>query len=123
LDKTYHVQVNCIADEALVARVTRGGSGEKVNFASAAGDLRAKRARLVRHGDKNSWLEITLDDGKNRQIRRLLEALGVEVLRLIRVSIGPLPLGDLKKGATRELTVEEKGRIDRQLADAHKNKF
>jgi 23S rRNA pseudouridine2605 synthase len=75
--------------------------------------LRAKGARLLRHGDKNSWLEITLDEGKNRQIRRLLEAQGVRVLRLVRVSIGPLELGDLKKASVRRLTAEEKKTIDR----------
>jgi 23S rRNA pseudouridine2605 synthase len=75
--------------------------------------LRAKGARLLRHGDKNSWLEITLDEGKNRQIRRLFEAQGVRVLRLVRVSIGPLELGDLKKGSVRRLTAEEKKAIDR----------
>jgi 23S rRNA pseudouridine2605 synthase len=56
-----------------------------------------------------------LDEGKNRQIRRLLEALGVKVLRLVRVSIGPLELGDLKKGSVRRLTTEEKKALDRAL--------
>jgi 23S rRNA pseudouridine2605 synthase len=77
--------------------------------------LRAKAARLLRHGSKNSWIEITLDEGKNRQIRRLLEALEVRVLRLVRVSIGPLALGDLKKGSVRRLTPEEKQSFDRAL--------
>ncbi len=108
LDKKYHVQVDCVADAGLLARITRGRTvgGEH---------LRAKEARLLRHGDKNSWLEITLDEGKNRQIRRLLEALGVGVLRLVRVSIGPLELGDLNKGVVRRLTLEEKQAIDRAL--------
>jgi 23S rRNA pseudouridine2605 synthase len=83
--------------------------------ASPGEHLRAKEARLLRHGDKNSWLEITLDEGKNRQIRRLLEALEVRVLRLVRVSIGPLELGDLKKGASRRMTPAEKKAIDRAL--------
>ena len=114
LDKKYHVQVDCVADDDLVARITRGcavagssGDGEGGEY------LRAKGARLLRHGDKNSWLEITLDEGKNRQIRRLLEAVNVSVLRLVRVSIGPLELGDLKKGSVRRLTAEEKKAIDR----------
>lgn len=77
---------------------------------------RAKAVRRLRHGDRNSWLEIRLDEGKNRQIRRLLEAFGVRVLRLVRVSIGPLELGNLKKGSTRRLTAEEKRAIDRALA-------
>jgi 23S rRNA pseudouridine2605 synthase len=70
---------------------------------------------LLRHGKKNSWLEITLDEGKNRQIRRLLEALSIQVLRLVRVSIGPLELHDLKKGSVRRLRTEEKRAIDRAL--------
>jgi 23S rRNA pseudouridine2605 synthase len=108
LDKKYHVQVDCVADAVLLARITRGPTVDGEH-------LRAKEARLLRHGDKNCWLEITLDEGKNRQIRRLLEALGVGVLRLVRVSIGPLELGDLKKGAARRLTPEEKQAIDRAL--------
>jgi 23S rRNA pseudouridine2605 synthase len=106
LDKKYHVQVDCVADANLLARITRDG------------DLRAKTARLLRHGDKNSWLEITLDEGRNRQIRRLLEALRIQVLRLMRVAIGPLELGDLKKGSSRPLTLEEKQAIDRALPAA-----
>ena len=114
LDKKYHVQVDCVANEDLLARITRGYAvaGER---GSPGEHLRAKHARLLRHGDKNSWLEITLDEGKNRQIRRLLEALEVRVLRLVRVSIGPLELGDLKNGSVRRLTPEEKDAIDRAL--------
>jgi 23S rRNA pseudouridine2605 synthase len=112
LDKKYHVQVDRVADASLLARITRAGAGE-----SECGEqLLAKDARVLRYGGKNSWLEITLDEGKNRQIRRLLAALDVRVLRLVRVSIGPLELGDLKKGSVRQLTTEEKKRIDRALA-------
>src|SRR6266436_4204075 len=99
LDKKYHVQVDCVADDDLLARITRGCASDSIAGDFLEGDtsehLRAKGTRLLRHGDKNSWLEITLDEGKNRQIRRLLEAQGVRVLRLVRVSIGPLELGDL----------------------------
>lgn len=111
LEKKYHVQVDCVADDNLLAKITRGcavGCDSKDH-------MRAKGARLLRHGDKNSWLEITLDEGKNRQIRRLLEALEVRVLRLVRVSIGPIELGDLKKGSARQLTEEEKWGIDRAM--------
>ena len=105
LDKKYHVQVDCVADAELLAKIMRGCVVE-------GQELSAKGARLLRHGDKNSWLEITLDEGKNRQVRRLLEALKVGVLRVVRVSIGPLELGDLKKGAVRRLTAEEKRAMD-----------
>jgi 23S rRNA pseudouridine2605 synthase len=101
--KTYHVQVNCVPDEAMLGRLRDG-------IKTTEGDvLTAKHAGLLRHGEKNSWLEIVLDEGKNRQIRRLLEAYGIEVLRLVRVAIGPLKLGALAKGQWRYLTKEEVG--------------
>jgi len=59
-------------------------------------------------GKKNSWLEIVLDEGKNRHIRRMLSELDIEVLRLLRVAIGTVGLGDLPKGKARPLTNEEK---------------
>jgi 23S rRNA pseudouridine2605 synthase len=100
LAKVYHVQVNRPADEALAQRVQQG--------VTVAGELLAARqVAVLRNGAKNSWLEIVLDEGKNRHIRRLLEALGIEVLRLVRVAIGPLPLGNLAKGQVRHLTAEE----------------
>jgi 23S rRNA pseudouridine2605 synthase len=106
LDKTYHVQITAVADEALLAALIRG-------VASSEGELlRAKTARLLRSGHKNSWLEIVLDEGKNRQIRRMLAGCGVEVLRLVRVAIGPLKLGELAKGDSRLLTTEEAQQLD-----------
>ena len=115
-DKKYHVQVNCVADANLIARIIEGCvvTGNSLDD-NRCEHLSAKMAQVLRRGDRNSWLEITLDEGKNRQIRRLLEALEVRVLRLMRVSIGPLDLGDLKKGSTRHLTAEEKKAIDRAL--------
>jgi 23S rRNA pseudouridine2605 synthase len=116
LDKKYHAQVDCVADEDLLLRITRQREASADSIGRGRGeDLRAKSARLLKHGDKNSWLEVTLDEGKNRQIRRLLEAEKIAVLRLVRVSIGPLELGDLKKGSTRPLTAEEKSAIDKAL--------
>lgn len=111
LDKKYHVQVDCVADSDLLAKITRHSAGSVA--VDSREELPAKSARLLRHGSKNSWIEVTLDEGKNRQIRRLLESVGVGVLRLVRVSIGPLDLGELKKGAVRPLTTEEKQAIDR----------
>ncbi|QIL21224.1 pseudouridine synthase [Thermomonas sp. HDW16] len=99
-DKTYHVQVDCIPDDALL-RVLRDG------FECDGVSMRAKSVELLRAGEKNAWLAIVLDEGRNRQIRRLLAALDIGVLRLIRIAIGDLQLGDLPKGQWRELTVEE----------------
>ena len=110
LDKCYHVQVDCLADEALGQSICRG-----VTLGSE--HLKAKRVTLLRHGTRNSWLEVVLDEGKNRHIRRLLEALGVMVLRLVRVGIGPLELGDLAKGRFRRLTKAEVGRLIEKMDD------
>jgi 23S rRNA pseudouridine2605 synthase len=77
--------------------------------------LRAKHARCLRAGQKNCWLEVILDEGRNRQIRRMMEAMGVELLRLLRIAIGPLQLGDLAKGEHRALTAEEKRMLDRAM--------
>ena len=109
LDKAYHVQIGVVADERLLSALERGVEIPKGET------LRVRRAKLLRAGEKNSWIQIALDEGKNRQIRRMLDALGVEVLRLIRVSIGPLQLGDLPKGAHRLLRKEEKLELDRSL--------
>lgn len=106
LEKTYHVQVNTVADQDLAARLVKGISTRQKDF------LAAKSATVLRAGAKNSWLAIVLDEGKNRHIRRLLAELGIDVLRLVRVAIGPLQLGDLAKGAYRPLTNLEKQAID-----------
>ena len=100
LEKIYHVQVNRVADEALIQRMERGLQVD-------ADSLAAHRVRKLRQGSRNSWLEVVLTEGKNRHIRRLLGALDVQVLRLIRVAIGPLALGDLAKGSYRHLTDDE----------------
>jgi 23S rRNA pseudouridine2605 synthase len=109
LDKIYHVRVDRLVDEDLLDRLVSGVKVEDGNM------LRAKQAKLLRRGAKNCWLEIVLDQGKNRQIRRMLSAVGIEVLRLVRIAIGPQRLGDLPKGAVRELTAEEVRRMNQAI--------
>jgi 23S rRNA pseudouridine2605 synthase len=106
LDKTYHVQISAIADETLLKELRGGIRASDGEF------LSVKHVRMLRQGEHNSWLEIALDEGKNRHIRRMFEVLKIEVLRLVRVAIGPLALGDLPKGATRALGPEEKQALD-----------
>ncbi len=98
--KVYHVQIDGAAPPELLAAMVDGVDleGER---------LRAHSATVVRSGERNTWLQVTLDEGRNRHIRRLLEAFGVGVLRLLRISIGALELGDLAKGSWRYLTAEE----------------
>jgi 23S rRNA pseudouridine2605 synthase len=100
VDKTYHVQIDRLLDERLPADLESGivVDGDR---------LAAKSARCLRRGEKHAWLEIVLDEGRNRQIRRLLAARDVAVLRLLRVAVGSLPLGDLARGCWRELSETE----------------
>ncbi|MGA7752591.1 MAG: pseudouridine synthase [Candidatus Sulfotelmatobacter sp.] len=110
LEKTYHVQIAAVAEDQLIQALMRGVRTED-------GDtLRAKKTRPLRSGEKNCWLEITLDEGRNRQIRRMLQALHIDVLRLVRVSIGPVELGKLAKGSYRRLTAAEKQSLDRAMS-------
>jgi 23S rRNA pseudouridine2605 synthase len=102
LDKIYHVQVDRRADEDLLDKMTRGTPAKEGDF------LKVKRVKRLRQGKRNSWLEVVLDEGKNRHIRRLLSSLGINVLRLVRVAIGPLELGNLPKGEVRRLTEAER---------------
>ena len=106
LTKTYHVQISGVRDAELANALMKGLRVSNGEF------LRVKDARILRQGNRNTWVAIDLDEGKNRHIRRMLEHLGIEVLRLVRVAIGPLTLGDLAKGASRRLTAEEKSTLD-----------
>ena len=98
--KTYHVQIDRIPEPALLIELERGVDTE-------VGFLGVESVRCLRHGNRNAWLAIVLREGRNRHIRRLLEAFDIRVLRLIRVSIGPLRLGTLAKGSWRELARQE----------------
>ena len=100
LNKIYHVQIRGMINGELLNKFKEGifEQGEL---------LKMKQVKKIRQGSKNSWLEIILDEGRNRHIRRLLQAFHLPVIRLIRIAIGSLTLGDLKKGEYRHLTVHE----------------
>jgi 23S rRNA pseudouridine2605 synthase len=106
LDKTYRVQINRlpIADDL-----------EKMRQGIFIDDeLHAmKQVSVLREGEKNAWLEIILDEGKNRQIRKILSELDFDVLRLIRVRIGNVDLGELPKGQWRLLDAHEIAALSR----------
>lgn len=103
MDKTYHAQVRGKDLDTVVARVGRGVVEQETGEL-----LSVKRIAVLRTGSRNgAWFEITLDEGRNRHLRRVFAELDVEVKRLVRVAIGPLHLGDLAKGAWRNLTSAE----------------
>jgi len=98
--KTYHVQVDALPDPSLPARLRAG-------VVDRGEHLAVREAAWLRTGQKNAWLEIVLEEGRNRHLRRLLAAQGLNVLRLVRVAIGELALGDLPKGQWRYLDAAE----------------
>jgi 23S rRNA pseudouridine2605 synthase len=108
--KTYHVQIDCLPGPELCPALVEGVTAPDGEV------LAARQARVLRQGGRNSWLEIVLEEGRNRHIRRLLEARGVQVLRLIRIAIGRLELGSLAKGQVRHLTRAEIAAMGRALA-------
>jgi 23S rRNA pseudouridine2605 synthase len=69
--------------------------------------LRAEQGRILKSNNSHSLVELTLTEGKNREVRRMFEALAIEVERLQRVQIGPVKLGQLPRGKWRALTAAE----------------
>lgn len=101
LTKVYCVQIDRILGDDELQKLL---SGIEVDD-----EIKMKCAdvKIIKRGQKNCWLEIKLTEGKNRQIRKMLNALDIEVIRLIRIAIGPIELGELKKGESRYLTKNE----------------
>jgi len=112
VEKTYHVQISGVPDQNVLEQI-------KLGIFDDSEHLRAIDVRRVREGGKNSWLEITLDEGRNRHIRRLLSAFDYEVLRLVRIAIGPIGLGDLAKGKWRKLTDHEIAAVNKDTSGQH----
>lgn len=98
--KIYHVQTSAIPNDEILSKLSRGIMLEGKMTSPA-------RFQLIRSGEKNGWIEVHLSEGRNRQIRKMLESETVEVLRLIRIKLGPISLGVLAKGEWRELSDEE----------------
>ena len=75
-------------------------------------------ANMERRTGRNQWIEMTLTEGKNREVRRVLEALDLQVSRLLRVSYGPFRLGDLPKGAAGEVSQKDLETFRRSLKES-----
>lgn len=98
--KTYRVQVAGIPSPLLIKNLERG-------FYFAEGKFKADTAKLIKVKGQSAWIEITLSEGQNREIRRLLARIGHKVLVLERVGLGSLRMGTLPVGAHRSLTPDE----------------
>lgn len=102
--KTYLVDAEGLIDDRVLHRLEKGLRLED-------GPIRPDRVRLVSRGPSRTLVRITLHSGRNRIVRRMMDSVGHPVRRLARIGIGPVRLGDLASGGTRELTREELGTL------------
>ncbi len=100
--KTYLVKANQLVSDETLSRLSQGVKLKRGDWASP------QSVRRVEDRGKYSWLEIVLTEGKNREVRRLLEAVGLKVLKLVRTRIGPCTLEGLQVGRWRELLPSER---------------
>lgn len=103
LDKTYHVQISGIPTDNELQQMQNGVTVPPRIFGESEEFMHMKRVHVLRTGKKNCWLEVILDEGKNREIRRICKQFGYETLRLVRIKIGPYELADLKPGEYKEI--------------------
>ena len=103
--KIYRVQVNGHPTAKELSQMEAGFNVPPRVFGEPEEFMYAVSAKLYSAGEKNCWLEITLDEGKNREIRRMLAKLGYEVLRLVRIKFCNYELGDLKQGEIKQIAV------------------
>ena len=101
--KIYRVQVAGHPTAEDLRKMEKGFNVPPRVFGESEEFMHAEHAVLHSSGEKNCWLEITLDEGKNREIRRMLAHLGYEVMRLVRIQFDKYTLGDLKPGEIREI--------------------
>lgn len=100
IDKEYHVRVRGKAHKSQIDQLAAGVMLDDKKTAPAS-------VRLIKDGEQNDWLSITIHEGRNRQIRRMCEAVSLSVVRLKRVRYGNLELGELKSGQYRMLSEAE----------------
>lgn len=113
--KVYHVKIKGVPDKKVIDRLRSGVvlDGKKTAPAGVS---------FLKRGERNTWLRITLYEGRNRQVKRMLERFGYQVLKLKRVALGPLVLGDLPAGAHRKLRPDEVEKLRASLEGLDKTK-
>jgi len=100
VEKTYEVQVMGYPDASVLAQVRKG-------MHLAEGFARAVKVKIKSRRKNGAILEMVLDEGRNREVRRMLAKVGHKVQRLTRIAVGPIRLGEMPRGAVRRLTPEE----------------
>lgn len=101
IPRTYHAKLGGTPTHQALQALRSGVRLDDGTITSPA------KVRVLRGNEQKTWLEITLREGRNREVRRMCEAIGYKVEKLIRVAFGPLSLDDLPVGAFRELSQKE----------------
>lgn len=94
--RRYKVRVHGMLDKKKLADLENGAVVDGIHYGSVKAVIESEQGT-------NAWLSVTLSEGKNREIRKLMKSVGLEVARLIRLSYGPFQLGALKKGEVKEV--------------------
>jgi 23S rRNA pseudouridine2605 synthase len=108
VSRRYRVRVFGTVEQHLLERLAEGVTIEGVRYDPIIADVERKLGR-------NSWLSMTLTEGKNREVRRVVEAMGLQVTRLIRVAYGPFQLDDLEPGKVAEADRRDVDRLMKTL--------
>ena len=108
--KTYLAKLSGLVSDEIIVRLSAGVEMKRGDWA------KPESVRRVEDRGKYNWLEIVLTEGKNREVRRMLEAVGFKVLKLVRTRIGPLALEGLEVGKWRELKSAEVAAVRRRAA-------
>lgn len=108
--KTYLAKINVLLSDEAIAQLARGVEMKRGDWA------RPQHVHRLEDRGKYTWLEIVLTEGKNREVRRMIEALGFKVLKLVRTRIGPLTLEGLEVGRWRALSEREIAALQRKSA-------
>jgi 23S rRNA pseudouridine2605 synthase len=106
LHRSYRAEVRGTVGPEAIERLLRG-------VVLDDGPAKALKARVAAVGRGSSHLEVVMGEGRKREVRRMLEAVGHPVVRLVRRAFGPIKLGDLRTGASRALTPEEVGTLQK----------
>jgi 23S rRNA pseudouridine2605 synthase len=100
VSRSYRIRAHGEADETLIGKLAKGLTIDRIRY-------RPVQATIDSRQGSNCWLTLTLREGKNREIKKLLEHLGLRVTRLIRIGYGPFQLGRLARGAVEEVPIAQ----------------
>jgi 23S rRNA pseudouridine2605 synthase len=107
IPKTYRVKIDGVLDKNDILKLEKGIMlDDGITAPAKVGDIKKLKA--------NSWVDITIYEGRKRQVRRMFDRIGHSVIRLIRIKINGLNLGGLSPGEFRNLTPEELGKLQRE---------